>query len=186
MKDSEIVDLYLSRDEAAISASQRRYGGYCYSIAYGILNKREIAEECLNDTWLRAWNTIPPQKPEKLGLFLGKIIRNLSFDRYKAGKAQKRGEGELSLILDELAECVSSPESVEQSILNKELSRAISDFLLTLPVRECNIFLLRYWYSKSLREIDDCFAVKENVIKTSLFRSRKKLKGFLEKEGVML
>lgn len=186
MEDSKIVELYLAKNEDAILASQQQYGSYCYSIAYHILNSREDSEECLNDTWLKAWGIIPPQRPAKLGLFLGKITRNLSFDRYRQKKSLKRGGGEITFILDELDECVPSFRNVEQEAMDKELIRTVNGFLFTIPERECNIFLARYWYSNSLKVIADCFQMKENNVKASLFRNRKKLKRYLEKEGIVL
>ena len=186
MTDTELIDLYLNRDQSAIEHSANLYGGYCYSIAYGILNSIEDAEECLNDTWLRAWNAIPPQHPNTLSLFFGKITRNLAFDRYKAGKAQKRGGSEVPLVLHELDECVPSMNTVDQSIVEHELTQHINKFLHGLPERECSIFLLRYWYNKPLLEIGNRFSMKENNVKASLFRCRKKLREYLEKEGVFL
>jgi len=184
LTDVEIINLYFNRDQSAITQSANQYGSYCYSIAYSILNNSEDSNECLNDTWLRAWNAIPPQRPNKLSLFLGKITRNLAFDRYKMSKAQKRSSSEVALVLNELNECISSSISVEQTIEDDELIKLINKFLLSLPERECNIFLLRYWYNKPLAEISTRFSIKENNIKASLFRSRKKLKTYLEKEGV--
>ena len=185
MEDEQIVELYLLREEAAITASAERYGGYCHSIANRILHSRDDADECVNDTWLRAWNAIPPQRPRKLNLFLGRITRNLSFDKYLADRAQKRGGGEIALVLEELDECVPSSSSAEQPVLDQELSRSINQFLHTLPEQACSIFLCRYWYSKPLKEIAAQFNLKENNVKASLHRSRTKLKDYLEKEGIL-
>lgn len=186
MRDDEIIDLYWERKESAISESARQYGGYCYSIAYGILNNKENSDECVNDTWMKAWKAIPPHRPGRLSLFLGRITRNLSFDKFRAGKTQKRGGGEITLVLEELDECVPSAGSVEQTVADGELSRLVNRFLHTLPERECNIFLVRYWYGRPLAEIAERFAIKENNVKASLFRSRVKLRTYLEKEGVHL
>lgn len=186
MKDSEIIDLYWKRDESATSETARRYGGYCYSIAYNILNNKEDSDECVNDTWMKAWSAIPPHRPHKLSLFLGRITRNLSFDRLKAGKAQKRGGGEIVLVLEELDECVPSSNDVEQTVIDGRLDQLINRFLHTLPERECNVFLARYWYSKPLAEISEESSMKETNVKASLFRSRVKLRAYLEKEGVSL
>lgn len=185
MTDAKILELYWSRDQSAIAQSASQYGSYCYSIAYGILQSKEDAEECLNDTWLRAWNAIPPQRPRKLSLFLGKITRNLAFDRYKMHRAQKRGGSEFTLILHELDECVPASDIANKEIEGLELELLINSFLHSLPERECSIFLLRYWYNKSHSEIGARFSMKENSVKASLFRSRRKLKSFLEKEGVI-
>ena len=185
MTDTELVQLYWDRDQGAITQSQAQYGGYCYSIAHSILNSREDSEECVNDTWLKAWNAIPPHKPNKLSLFLGRITRNLAFNKYKMDRAKKRG-GELPLILDELDDCVPSRDSVEQAIADSELERLIHDFLHGLPERERKIFLLRYWRNAPIREIGAALSMSENNVKASLFRSRKKLKAIFEKEAVFL
>lgn len=186
MKDEEIIALYWNRNEAAISESARQYGGYCYSIAYHILNSKEDSDECVNDTWLKAWNAMPPHRPHRLSLFLGRITRNLSFDKSRAGKARKRGGGEIALVLEELDECVPSASDVEGTVMDEELDKMINRFLHTLPERECDIFLGRYWYGEPLAEIAGMFFMKENNVKASLFRSRMKLKAYLEKEGVVL
>lgn len=186
MTDTEIIDMYWIRDQSAIQQTAYQYSNYCYSIANRILNNHEDSEECVSDTWLRAWNAIPPQRPNQLSLFLGKITRNLAFDKYKMNSAKKRGGFETSLILDELEECVPTPNTVEQIIDDALLNKTINTFLRSLPERECDIFLLRYWYNKSLVEIGKQLSVRENNIKASLFRSRKRLKAYLEKEGIII
>ena len=186
MTDDKILDLYWGRDETAITESDKQYGKYCYSIAYRILSSHEDSEECVNETWLNAWQAIPPQRPGRLSLFLGRIIRNLSFDKFRANRTAKRGGGEIVLILDELNECVPSANSTEQVILNQELGKTINRFLHTLPERECSVFLARYWYSYPLKAISEQFSMTENNVKASLFRSRKKLKNHLEKEDITL
>ena len=186
MTDVEIVNLYWNKEQSAIIQTAKRYGNYCYSIANSILNNHEDSEECLNDTWYRAWEAIPPKRPNRLSLFLGKITRNLAFDKYRANKAKRRDGSKLSLVLDELDECIPSSSTVEQAIEAEELERIINRFLHELPERECNIFLLRYWHNKPLAEIALCFSMKENNVKASLFRTRQKLKTHLEKEGVYL
>lgn len=186
MTDDEIIALYWDRQESAISACSKQYGGYCYSIAYRILNCREDADECVNDTWLQAWHAIPPKRPAILSAFLAKITRNLSFDQYKKRNAKKRGGGELPLVLEELEECVASSSSTEEPVLGAALSQSINRFLRGLPEQECSIFLCRYWYGKSLKEIAGQFSIKETAAKTRLFRTRAKLKIFLEKEGIIL
>ena len=185
MKDAEIVRLYWRREESAIEETALQYTGYCYSIAYGILASEEDSEECVSDTWLRAWNAIPPAKPNRLSLFLGKITRNLALDCCKKTRAKKREAGSTHLILDELQECIASSETVEQAAAGRELEEQVNRFLHNLPRRECNIFLMRYWYNQSLFEIAEKLSVKESNVKASLFRSRKKLRKHLEKEGVL-
>ena len=184
LKDTEIIDLYFQRDEKAILETQKSYGKYCYSIAFHILHDNEDSEECVNDTWMWAWNSIPPNKPERFPIFLGTITRNLSFDRWKHKKAAKRGSGEVELELEELAECIPAGDSVEQAVEAAELSRMVNDFLHTLPEKECNVFLRRYWYSEEYQEIADRYGMKLNSVKTSLFRTRGKLKSFLEGQGI--
>ena len=186
MKDSEILDLYFARKEQAIEETQRSYGGYCYSIAFHILHDRGDSDECVNDTWLRAWNAIPPKRPGHFALFLGTITRNLSFDKWKAKNAAKRGNGAVELALDELTECVPAGNSTEDAVEAEELKRLINAFLHTLPEKECNVFLRRYWYVEEYAEIAKHYQMKLNTVKTSLFRTRTKLREYLEREGVVL
>ena len=153
MEDSAIIDLYWAREERALSETDAKYGGYCRSIAHNILKNREDSEECVSDTWLHAWNAMPPQRPSILSSFLGRITRNLSFDRCRRQNAEKRGGGSLPLALDELSECVPAPGRVEQALEARELAEAIDRFLRTLPERECSIFLRRYWYVDSVQDI---------------------------------
>ncbi len=185
MKDSEILDLYWERREQAIAETQRSYGHYCYSIAFHILHDNGDSEECVNDTWMRAWNAIPPNRPTHFSLFLGTITRNLSFDRWKAKSAMKRGNGELEVALDELAECIPARDCVEAMLEAKELTGTINAFLHTLPEQECNVFLRRYWYVEEYSEIAKRYHMKLNTVKTSLFRTRNKLRSYLEKEGLL-
>lgn len=186
MRDTEILDLYWGREERAITETQKSYGNYCYSIAWNILHIREDAEECVNDTWLRAWNAIPPTRPHRLGLFLGTITRNLSFDRWKQKNALKRGSGEMEAALDELAECVPAAGSTEDAVEEAELQRSLNRFLGTLKERERNIFLRRYWYAEEYSDIAERYAMNVNTVKTTMFRVRGKLKEHLEREGVVL
>ncbi len=183
MRDTDILDLYWAREERAISETQTSYGNYCYSIAWHILYDREDADECVNDTWLRAWNAIPPKRPSRLAVFLGTITRNLSLDRWKEKHTMKRGNGEIMLALDELAECVPDVRNTEAEAESAELERMLNLFLRTLPERDCNIFLRRYWYVEEYREIALRYGMKLNTVKTSLFRTRARLKAYLEKEG---
>ena len=186
MKDTEILDLYWAREERAISETEKAYGSYCYSIAWHILYSKEDSDECVNDTWLRAWNAIPPKWPDRLALFLGTITRNLSLDRWKGKRTMKRGSGEMFLTLDELAECVPDGHNTEAAVEAAELEHMLNQFLHTLPERECNVFLRRYWYVEEYGEIAKRYGMKLNTVKTSLFRTRAKLREFLEKEGVVL
>lgn len=186
MDDSAILRLYLARDEAALDETARKYGAYCAAIARNILGSPEDTEECVNDTWLRAWNAIPPKRPGKLSLFLGTITRNLALDRWKKRHTVKRGGGEMTVALDELAECVPAAVSTEDVVEAAELERLLNVFLRTLSRRDCDIFLRRYWYVEEYGEIANRFGMNLNTVKTSLFRTRAKLKGYLEKEGITL
>lgn len=186
MRDTEILDLYWERNEQAISETQHSYGNYCHSIAFHILRDREDADECVNDTWLRAWYAIPPKRPDRLALFLGTITRNLSFDKWKRKNAIKRGNGDMELALDELMECVPAAHSTEEAVEAAELERMINAFLHTLPERECSVFVRRYWYVEEYSEIARRFHMNLNTVKTSLFRTRRKLKEYLEQEGIVL
>ena len=184
LKDTEILDLYWDRKEEAIVETQKAYGGYCYSIAWHILYDKEDSDECVNDTWLRAWNAIPPNRPTRLGLFLGAITRNLSLDRWKGKHTMKRGNGEMILALDELAECLPDVRNTEDIVEAAELERLINHFLRGLPEKECSVFLHRYWYMEEYNTIAGRFGLKLNTVKTSLFRTRAKLRKFLEEQGV--
>ncbi len=186
MRDAEILDLYWARDERAIAETQTSYGSYCYSIAWHILYDKEDSDECVNDTWFKAWNAIPPARPGRLSLFLGTITRNLSLDRWKEKRTMKRGGGEMAAALDELAECVPDKHSTEDAVIAGELERLINVFLHTLPEKDCNVFLRRYWYLEEYGEIARRYDMKLNTVKTSLFRTRNKLKVYLEGEGIVL
>lgn len=186
MEDCRIVDLYWQRNADAITETSTKYGKYCYAIAFNILSDFQDAEECMNDTWMGAWNAMPIHRPDRLAAFLGKITRGVAYNKFKAKHANKRGGGELPLVLDELEFCIPSTHSAAQAVEDAELERSVNHFLHTLSVQDCNIFLRRYWYVEPLAEIADKYALKLNTVKTSLFRSRMKLKNFLEKEGVLL
>lgn len=186
MEDSKIIELYESRDQQAISQSDMKYGGYCYSVGYNILGVREDTEECVNETWLRAWNSIPSQKPRMLSAFFGRITRNIAFDRYRASKAAKRGKGEIAAVLEELDECIPDNDTTESLCDGRHLEGLINEFLGELQERDRNIFLQRYWFAVPIKEISKKYAMNLNTVKASLFRSRNKLKALLEKEGVLL
>lgn len=186
MKDNEIINLYWNRDEAAITATADTYGNYCYSIAYNILSNNEDAEECVNDTWLKAWKSIPPHRPNRLSTYLGKITRNLSLDRYKLLTAQKRGMGQVELALSELEGCVPAQTDMEQIADEMVLVDAIETFLRSQPRTERNIFIGRYWYLYSIRDLAGAYRMSESKVMSLLHRMRSKLKLHLEKEGISL
>jgi len=153
MEDSNIIELYWERNDDAISESAKRYGRYCKKIANNILHSREDADECVNDTWLGAWKAIPPHRPDNLSTFLGKITRNLSYNKFKSMYADKRGGGEIPVVLDELYECIPSSSSVEDEVEMAELETIINQFLHSLPELPCNVFLWRYCFVESISEI---------------------------------
>ncbi|MBR6377113.1 MAG: RNA polymerase sigma factor [Oscillospiraceae bacterium] len=183
MEDSQIIELYWQKNSRAITASEEQYGVYCRSIAEAILHSREDAEECVNDTWLRAWNAIPPQRPKSLKLFLARITRNLAFNRWNEQSAEKRGGGETPLVLDELSECLQSETDVEGEVLTRELQACIRSFVRALPGRERRIFVLRYYFTESIAAIAERCSVSEGNVKVILSRTRKKLRKRLIKEG---
>lgn len=183
MDDKGIVRLYFDRDERAIDETARKYGKYCFSIAHNILSSREDAEESVNDTYLDAWNSIPPHRPNSLALFLGKISRRISIDRYRRKNAQKRGSGEMALVLDELYQCIADETDVEKEFENRQLTQVINQFVKTLPSHERKVFLCRYWYMDSIQSISKRFGYSESKVKSMLFRTREKLRVVLQKEG---
>ena len=183
MNDKTIIDLYWERSENAISETAAKYGGYCFTIAYNILFSKEDSEESVNDTWLAAWNTIPPRRPQMLATFLGKMTRYISLDRWKNRTAAKRGGGEVAVVLDELEECISGGDSLEEEYLRKELVGSINDFLEDLPESERKVFVCRYWYLDSIEDIGKRFGFSVSKVTAMLHRTRGKLKVRLQKEG---
>lgn len=186
LEDDQIIELFWQRSETAIQKTDEKYGSYCYAVANQILSNHQDSEECVNDTWLRAWNGIPPQRPGILRQFLAKITRNLAFDRYKARKTAKRGRGVIEEVLEELEGCIGSGFDVEEEILGKELEESIRCFVQTLSNRESDIFVRRYFYVESTDAIAKRFALKESNVLMILSRTRKKLRSYLEKEGYVL
>jgi len=185
MDDSSIIALYWERSDRAIAETAHKYGTYCHYIANAILESREDAEECVNDTWLRTWNTIPPQRPERLQTFLGKITRNLALNRREKNRAQKRGTGQTSLVLDELAECVGAGSGEDRITDEMHLRDVLNRFLAGLPVKTRKIFVRRYWYMSPVKEIAAEYRISESKVSVTLFRTRNQLKAVLEKEGIL-
>lgn len=183
MEDSEIIELYLGRSEEAIAETAAKYGNYCYHIAFNILADKEDSEESINDTWLAAWNNIPPRLPAVLAAFLGKLTRNISLNRWKARRAYKRGGGQVELALEELEACLTSGESAEDAVVKKELLRALNRFLDSLPDWERNVFICRYWYLDTTADIGARFGFSQSKVTSMLHRTRGKLRRHLEKEG---
>lgn len=183
MDDKTIVDLYFLRNEDAIALTDEKYGPYCYSIAYNILCSREDAQESVSDTYLAAWNAIPPRRPSVLSAFLGKLTRHISIDRWRQRSAAKRGGGEVPLALEELSECVAGLQNVELEYERKELMKAYTRFLNDLPAVERRVFLGRYWYMESIEAIATKFGFSQSKVKMLLQRTRIKLRLRFEEEG---
>ncbi len=183
MEDSEIIELYWARSESAITESANKYGRYLRSVSWRILRNEEDAAECVNDTWLRAWNAMPPHRPERLSAFLGKITRNLSLDLYKKKNRDKRGNGHVEVLLSELEDCLAGEDDVEQAMEGKALAESLNRFLAKLPAWKRNIFVLRYWYACPVQEIALKFGFTSGKVTTVLFRTRNELRNFLKREG---
>ena len=186
LEDKKIVELYLLRDEKAITESKRKYGQYCYAIAYRLLQNRMDAQECENDTYLGAWNAIPPHQPQNLGTFLGKIVRHISIKCYQKNHAQRRGGGSIEVALDDLKDCLAHDKTLDEELENRQIGVLIDAFLRTLPKAEREVFLLRYWYMDSIKEICAALGYGESKVKMMLLRTREKLLYHLEKEGIYL
>lgn len=183
MEDSRIVELYWDRSERAISETSNKYGKYCYAIAYHILADPGDADESVNDTYLGAWNAMPPHRPSVLSTFLGKLTRRISINRWSEKRAEKRGGGQVPLALDELSEAIASPDTPEQALDARELAAAVDRFLASLPEPERDLFVCRYWFLAPVAELSGKFGFSQSKTKSMLFRTRQKLKAHLEKEG---
>lgn len=185
MEDHAIVELYFARSESAIDECQRKYGRYCFAVADSILSNPEDSRECVNDLWLKVWNSIPPHRPENLKTFCGKIVRNLAIDRYRSSRTYQHGGGEYPLALEEIADCIPARTGeVESAFDEKALSDALNRFLATLPADTRRIFVCRYWNLKSVKAIADDYGYGESRVKMILLRTREKLKKFLTGEGI--
>ena len=185
MDDSEIIELYFQRSEEAVTQTASKYGKYCYQIAYHILSSREDSEESVNDTYLAAWNTMPPRRPTILSAFLGKLTRYISLDRWKKRSAQKRGGGQVALSLEELEECISGGDDPKKEVDRKELLRYLNRFLDALPETQRRVFVCRYWYLESIPEIAARFGFSESKVTAMLHRLREKLRARLQLEGLL-
>ncbi len=183
MEDEKIISLYFQRNESAITETLRKYGNYCRSIAARILDLH-TAEECLNDVMLKLWETIPPTHPASLQAYLSAIVRRISINRLEHDHAQKRGNGQAALLLEELQECVADNTNIEKEYDAKEVVLAIQRFLDTLPKESSNIFMERFGNFRSVTEIAEKYHLTENHINVSLHRIRKKLRKYLKEEGL--
>lgn len=183
MQDEHIIGLYFERDENAIKETEKKYGRYCHTIAYGILHDDGETEECVNDTYYRAWSSIPPTRPTKLSAYLGRITRHLALNRYQKMSAKKRGGSAVAAVLDELTECIpySTAADITQEFV---ITQTLNSFLAELPEQNRKIFVRRYWYMSTVKEIADEYGMGESKVKMILLRSRNELKKLLEEEGI--
>ncbi len=186
MQDREIIDLYFARDERALTETAEKYGAYCFKVALNIVSGQEDAEECVNDTYLAAWNTIPPTVPDILKYYLAKITRGKALDRWKMMHTKKRGGDEMTLVLDELAECAGTMARPEDEILADELAEKINAFLGTLSVRDRQLFVRRYYFTEPVGQIAWRAGMSENGAAVVLHRTREKLRNYLAKEGYLV
>ena len=183
MEDREIVSLFWQRDEQALEAAAAKYGSYCRAVAQNILPDAQDAEECLNDTWLHAWNSMPPHRPECLSGYLAKLTRWAAIKRWRGARAQKRGGGQIELAYEELSDCIPDRCAPDEALAGKELAELIRRFLAQLPATQRRVFLCRYWYFDSIAAIAAQFGFSESKVKSMLHRSRKRLRELLNKEG---
>ena len=183
MDDKSIVALFWERSEQAIAETDRKYGAYCYSIAYNALANNEDAEESVSDTYMAAWNQLPPHRPSVLATFLGKITRRISINRWKAKNTAKRGGGQIILALEELDDCVDGKQDVEANSDALELAESINLFLEALPKTERDIFLRRYWLLDPIADIAHSYGFTQSKVTSMLHRTRGKLRKQLGKEG---
>ena len=182
MDDKQIVALYFDRNEQAIAETETKYGKYCYAIAIGVLSMHEDAEESVNDTWIDAWNSMPPHRPSILSTFLGKITRRIAIDKWRHRTAEKRGGGEIPLVLDELEECIAHDSDVEKTLEKQRLEEVINRFVHKLPEKDQKVFLCRYFYMDSIESICRQFGFSESKVKSILHRTREKLRRVLREE----
>ena len=185
MDDLEIIELYFCRDEKALTETARKYGNYCYTVAFNVLNSIEDSKETVNDTYFELWNTIPPERPTVLSAFIGKITRRLAIGRWRKNTAVKRGGGEFEATLDELSECISDNANVEKIVEGKLIVSTINEFLKKLPDTERNVFICRYWYADSVKSVAKQFGFSESKVKSMLMRTRTKLKQKLAEEELL-
>lgn len=184
MEDEQIIELYWQRNQLAVKETAEKYGHYCLAIAERIIGKSGDAEECVNDTWLKAWESIPPNRPSKLSLYLGKIARNLAINRYEYLRAKKRYT-EAEVILSELEACI--PDTAwDKQMEGSEITQALNNFLYTLKEEQRVVFVRRYFYSESIRQIAEQLRISESKVNSMLHRTRKLCKTFLEKEGIWI
>ncbi len=182
MDDDRIVELFFQREQRGIAETQQKYGNYLHAVAYRILGNTEDAEECVNDTLHQVWNRIPPERPSVFRMFLAKFTRNCAINRYRKSHAAKRGGGEVALALEELGECIAGNSDPEHSAMSGELAAAVREFVKSLPEREGNIFLRRYFFTENVSVIAQKYGISYNNVNVVLCHARKKLREYLVKE----
>ena len=183
MDDEKIIEMFFARNELALNETERKYGRYCYAVSYRILNSNEDSEECVNDTWLAAWNAIPPKKPESLRGFLARICRNISLDRLDFLKADKRNQNVTDAFEELEAFLSGGEENIPEEMFMRE---AVNRFLASLDRKTRIIFMRRYWYFCSIPEIAEGMGISENSVRVTLHRTKLKMKSFFEKEGITI
>ena len=183
LSDNQIIELYWQRDEQAITATDKKYGSYLYTVAYNIIVNRLDCEECVNDTYLNTWNAIPPKRPSVLALFLSKIIRNLALERFRRDHAAKRIPSEMMVSLEELDDCLLCTKSAEEEYILSEIKRIMNDFLSSLGDRSLYIFVWRYYYCDSVKSIARMLSMSETTVRRELASIRAELRERLIKEG---
>jgi len=186
LEDREIIELYLERSEDAILETDKKYGRYCHKIAFNVLGNDEDSEECVSDAYMRTWGSIPPNEPQSLHAYIGKITRNIALDRYRQRNCDKRGNGEVYVLLDEIAECVSGDDQYEKLQDSEEITAALNSFLESLGKTERGVFMRRYWQLEPIADIAQIYGISVSKATTMLFRLRNKLKNHLMKEGITL
>ena len=183
MTDEQILTLFFDRDEQALQVTEAQYGAYCRCVAGQILRRREDVQECVNETWLRAWQAIPPRRPGHLKMYLASITRNLAYNMHRYDTAKRRGGEHVDVALEELAECIPAGEGPEETWIARELGESVNRFLDTLPERDRNVFLRRYFFVESNRQIARQYGMREGNVAVILSRVRKQLREHLTKEG---
>ena len=185
MTDHAILELFNRRDEKGLAAVQEQYSGYCYTVAYNVLGSREDAEECVNDTLIRLWNSIPPAQPESIGAYAAAAARNIAKNRWNQLHAQRRSGTEASIALEELVISPEAPDDVENEIDSRETGEAINRFLGGLHEKQRKIFVQRYWYFMPVEDIAADLRIPKSTVTVTLVRLRKKLRDYLEQEGLL-
>ncbi|MBO4914574.1 MAG: sigma-70 family RNA polymerase sigma factor [Oscillospiraceae bacterium] len=186
MEDTKIIELLWQRDEGGLQEAKEKYGGFCGNLANNLLGNWQTAEECWSDALLHLWNTVPPERPLHLRAYLAKLTRSIAIDRLRLENAEKRGGGETAALLDELAECVSGKEDTESEAFSRALGEEISRFLSSLPARQSQLFIRRYFHGDTVNALAKRFGMKTNSVTVSLLRTRSALRSYLEKEGYTL